>query len=133
MNYSERYSISGPGGSLPVVPVAGQYPPQQTSNSGSPQNFLGNSAIQSTLFSAGGGALGSALAGPWGGALGAGAAPIVQSFITPQKEPWNQILTQAALAAVGGGLGSAVVKGPIGGGLGGGAGGYLGYQLAQRV
>lgn len=136
MSYSERYTISGPSGSLPVIPATGgsmpltQYPTPTSPNS--IQNFLANPALQAALFTGGGGALGSALAGPWGGAIGAGAAPIVQSLLTPQQEPWGQVLTEAGLAALGGGLGTAVIHNPLGGALGAGAGGYLGYQLAQH-
>lgn len=113
--YGARYSMDGSYGGQPNQTI---------------QNLLANPAVQSALFSGGGGALGSALGGPLGGALGAGGAPIVQSLLTHQQAPWNQVLTQAAIAALGGGVGSTL--GPIGGGLGGAAGGYFGQQIAQR-
>ena len=130
-SYGQRYMINEPNTTYSMInpqPSPYGYPQQQQQSF--PQNLLSNPAITNALYSAGGAALGQTIAGPFGAAIGGAAPPIIKSLITPQQEPWGQVLTQSAAGGLGGGLGGKFL-GPIGAGAGAGAGGYFGYQLSQ--
>ena len=109
------------------VPVVNYYQPSENpvqNVSGQPSEGFNWAPV---LMAGGGAFLGQQVGGPFGAALGGAAGPLVYSFVTPEQEPPQQVLTQSGLGAVGGGLG-----GLLGGGLGAGLGAGLGTAVAPR-